>query len=59
MGNLLRMILITTVAGGCGATGPLDLVAPAQPVDLARVRIVVPEVYELANVIVATTAWAG
>ena len=57
MRHLLRTILIAAVAAGCGATGPPDLVAPAQSVDPARVRIVVPEVYELANVIVAMTAY--
>lgn len=57
MRHLLRTILIAALGGGCGATGPPDLVAPAQPVDPARVRIVVPEVYELANVIVAMTAY--
>jgi len=57
MRQLLRTMLIAAVAGGCGATGPPDLTAPAQPVDPARVRIVVPEVYELANVILAMTAY--
>jgi hypothetical protein len=55
--RILRTILIAAVASGCGATTPLDLLAPAQPVDPARVRIVVPEVYELANVIVAMTTY--
>ena len=56
MRHLLRTILVAAVAG-CGAAGVLDPVAPAQPVDPARVRIVVPEVYELANVILAMTAY--
>ena len=43
--------------GGCDAGSPLDPIAPPQPVDSARVRIVVPEAYELANVIVAMTTY--
>jgi hypothetical protein len=34
-----------------------DPLAPSQPVDPARVRIVVPEVYELTNVIIAMTSY--
>jgi hypothetical protein len=34
-----------------------EVFARPQPVDTARVRIVIPEVYELANVIVAMTAF--
>lgn len=56
------MLLLGAMAGGCDANAPTapappDLVAPEQPVDPARVRIVVPEVYELANVIVAMTSY--
>ena len=59
--RLIRsMILISILAGGChasDATAPEDILAPAQPFDPARVRIVVPEVYELSNVIVAMTSY--
>ena len=53
-------LLLGGLAGACHATdttAPTDLLAPAQPVDPNRVRIVVPEVYELANVIVAMTTY--
>lgn len=49
-------LLVGALAGGCGG-GPLDPLAPEQPFDPARVRIGVPEVYELANIIVAMTAY--
>jgi hypothetical protein len=59
--RLIRsMILISILAGGChgsDATAPEDILAPAQPLDPARVRIVVPEIYELSNVIVAMTSY--
>ena len=59
--RLIRSILLLGVlAGGCNAsdpTAPEDILAPAQPLDPARVRIVVPEVYELSNVIVAMTSY--
>jgi hypothetical protein len=53
----IRIMVLAAGAGGCGGAGALDLVAPVQPVDPARVRIVVPEVYELANIIVAMTSY--
>jgi hypothetical protein len=52
------LLLAGALAGGCDATSPLDPIAPAQPVDSARVRIIVPEAYELANVIVAMTTYS-
>jgi hypothetical protein len=48
--------ILLLAACGDGCTGP-DLLAPPQPVDSARVRVVVPEVYELANVIIAMTTY--
>lgn len=51
------VLLVGALAGGCSAARPLDPLAPAQPFDPARVRIVVPEVFELANIIVAITAY--
>ena len=54
---IATLLLLGAMVGGCDATSPLDPIAPPQPVDSARVRIVVPEAYELANVIVAMTAY--
>ena len=45
------------MVGGCDTASPLEPIAPPQPVDPARVRIVVPEVYELANIILAMTTY--
>lgn len=47
------MCAITAIACSKDA----DPFAPAQPADPARVRIVVPEVYELTNVIMAMTSY--
>lgn len=52
------LLFIGITVGGCDATGPLDPIAPPQLADSARVRIVVPEAYELANVILAMTTYS-
>ena len=49
-------LLIAAGLAGCGAANTSRLLAPPQPVDPSRVRIVVPEAYELANVILAMTS---
>jgi uncharacterized protein DUF4932 len=59
----MKHFIVTTMAGiillACGCNGPTtpELVASPQPLDTSRVRIVIPEVYELANVIIAMTTF--
>ncbi|MEX2283423.1 MAG: DUF4932 domain-containing protein [Gemmatimonadota bacterium] len=48
------LLIFALLGGGCGHT-ITEPIAPPQPFDTARVRIVVPEVYELANIIIALT----
>jgi hypothetical protein len=44
-------------AGACGHPTAPEVFARPQPVDTSRVRIVIPAVYELANVIIAMTSY--
>ena len=59
--TMTRIAALAMVAGSlctaCDSTGPTDVFARPQPTDTTRVRIVVPEVYELANVIIAMTTF--
>jgi hypothetical protein len=55
--NRARVALLATGLACCvGPTAP-DVVARPQAADPSRIRIVVPEVYELANVILALTEY--
>ena len=49
---------VSLLLGACGSS-PLapEVFARTQPTDPARIRVVIPEVYELANVIVALTSF--
>jgi hypothetical protein len=55
LGNGTLPFVLCLAAAACSNPLAPEVFARPQPVDTSRVRIVVPEVYELANVIIAMT----
>jgi hypothetical protein len=53
----MRVFVVLGAVAAIACSKESDPLAPSQPVDPARVRIVVPEVYELTNVIIAMTSY--
>lgn len=53
--SALGITLLLTACAGTGASP--GVLARPQPADTSRIRIVIPEVYELANIIIALTTF--